>query len=79
VLISDEVNICREVKESGGGIVAPDDLAGTETPIDQFLALCDAAREEMGATARQCFLKNFEISRSAERLLDLIEELKHRG
>jgi glycosyltransferase involved in cell wall biosynthesis len=76
VLISDKVNVCGEVEASESGIVAPDDLAGTENLLDRFLALSDDAKAKMGAAARRCFLEKFEISRSAVSLLDLIAELK---
>jgi glycosyltransferase involved in cell wall biosynthesis len=76
VLISDKVNLSGKVEASGSGIVAADDLAGTVTLIDRFLALSDGARAKMGAAGRQCFLKNFEINRSAESLIDLVSELR---
>jgi glycosyltransferase involved in cell wall biosynthesis len=76
VLISDKVNVCGEVEASKSGIVAADDLAGTETLLDRFLALSDDAKAKMGAAGRQCFLEKFEIGRSAVSLLDLIAELR---
>jgi glycosyltransferase involved in cell wall biosynthesis len=76
VLISDKVNLRDMVEASGAGIVATDDLAGTQTLIDRLLALSDGARVKMGAAARQCFLDNFEIDRSAKSLIDLVSELR---
>jgi glycosyltransferase involved in cell wall biosynthesis len=76
VLISNKVNLCDQVEASGSGIIATDDLAGTETLIDRFLALSDESRAKMGASARRCFLNNFEIHRSVESLIDLVSKLR---
>jgi glycosyltransferase involved in cell wall biosynthesis len=76
VLISDKVNIWREVKASGGGIVASDDLAGTEMLIESFLALSSREREVAGASGRRYFLKNFEITWTISKLLHAVEGLQ---
>ncbi len=70
VLISDKVNLWREVEEDGAGLVAADDLDGTLRLLRQ--AKETGLREER-AKARACFDKRFSIRRGAANLLALIE------
>jgi glycosyltransferase involved in cell wall biosynthesis len=77
VLISNKVNIWREVASSKSGIVAADDLAGTEDLLQQFFRLSVDEREAMGIAARRCFLQKFEIERAAQELLALLEDIAH--
>ena len=74
VLISDKVNIWREVEASGGGMVEPDTLAGALRLLDRFMALPRAERAEMGAKARAGFLARFEISRSFASIKQALDE-----
>jgi glycosyltransferase involved in cell wall biosynthesis len=61
VLITDKVNIWREVVAAGAGFVEPDNLGGIVRLLTRFLALSPSAREEMGKQARLGFLQHFEI------------------
>jgi glycosyltransferase involved in cell wall biosynthesis len=73
VLISDKVNIWREIEADRAGFVAPDTLAGTVSLLKGWLQLSDTQRLEMGDRARACFAKRFEIRKAAEKLLSVIE------
>jgi glycosyltransferase involved in cell wall biosynthesis len=75
VLISNKVNIWREVSEAGAGIVAPDTLEGTVELLEKLQALPAEELNRMGANALECFSKHFEASRMATGLLEVIEEL----
>lgn len=66
VLISDQVNICREVKAAGAGLVATDDVDGTTRMLRIFLSLSAEAVEQMGRAARACFLDKFEATAASE-------------
>jgi glycosyltransferase involved in cell wall biosynthesis len=68
VLISNKVNIWREIEGDVAGIVAPDTLAGTRTLFERWFALTDDARVQMRANALRCFAQRFEIHRAAESL-----------
>jgi len=72
VLISDKVNIWREIQEDGAGLVGQDTPAGTARLLRDWLALPASAREEMTARARQCFEGRFEIRMAADRLLEAL-------
>ncbi len=69
VLISDKVNIWREIKEANAGIIEKDDLEGTSALLKRWMALDVSERETMRDNARQCFLNHFEITGAAETLL----------
>ena len=69
VLISDKVNIWREIQEDGAGLVEQDTPAGTGRLLQNWLALPASARQEMAGRARRCFEGRFEIRMAAERLL----------
>ena len=65
VLISDKVNIWREVEASGCGLVQPDTLEGTRRLIQGFAALPESQRVRMAENARSGFLKHFDVQVAA--------------
>lgn len=71
VLISDKVNIWREVVASDAGFVAPDTLEGTRDLLMRMLALSPEELAAMSARARACFVENFDI-RNAARSLEAV-------
>jgi glycosyltransferase involved in cell wall biosynthesis len=75
VLITNKVNIWREVFACGGGIVENDDLTGVSNLLKAFAGMSPADLEGMGRKAREGFLKNFEISYVADSILSIFEEL----
>jgi glycosyltransferase involved in cell wall biosynthesis len=72
VLISDQVNIWREISTDAAGIVAADTVAGALQLLNAWQALTPAARERMGAAARESFTRQFEITRAARSLASLV-------
>lgn len=74
VLISDKVNIWREVEESGGGLVEPDTVEGVARLMARWLALPPGEREAMRLAARGGFERHFRIEAAAERMLGLVRE-----
>ncbi|WP_181698982.1 glycosyltransferase [Chthonobacter albigriseus] len=74
VLITNKVNIWREVEASGSGIVTTDDVDGAVALMRRFLALSSAERERMGAQARDTFLKCFHVTQFARNVLAVIRE-----
>jgi glycosyltransferase involved in cell wall biosynthesis len=61
VLITDKVNIWREVSACGGGLVEPDTKEGVFRLLDDFLSMSDDEKAAMGLRARAGFLDKFEI------------------
>jgi glycosyltransferase involved in cell wall biosynthesis len=72
VLISDQINIWREIEADGAGFVEKDDLAGTSQLLARWLATDDAARSAMREKAQNCFANRFEIERATDSLLAVI-------
>lgn len=74
VLISNKVNIWREIEAAQVGFIGNDDVAGTEQVLRSWLALSSVERETMSQRAKRCFMEKFHIRRAAERLIEIIKE-----
>lgn len=72
VLVSDKVNIWREIQSANAGMAEPDDLAGTRRLITHFCSLSQGRREQMGDAARSAFLRHFDIEAATRDLLRVI-------
>lgn len=73
VLISDKVNIWREIRDDDAGLVAEDTLAGTERLLRTWLRLNPVAQRSMRCLAAKCFVQRFEIQAAAARLMETIQ------
>jgi glycosyltransferase involved in cell wall biosynthesis len=76
VLISNKVNIWREIVEDGAGLADEDDAAGTARLIDRWLVMPETERERMRENARKCFARRFHIERAVESLLEVLRDSK---
>jgi glycosyltransferase involved in cell wall biosynthesis len=65
VLISNEVNIWREIDADGAGLVANADVAGTLGLLDRWLNLPLAAQHQMRENALLSFATRFELEHFA--------------
>ena len=74
VLISNRVNIWREVEADHAGYVETDDLSGTTRLIERWLGTAEEDRQVMRANARNCFTNRFEINRAVDSLLSILTE-----
>jgi glycosyltransferase involved in cell wall biosynthesis len=74
VLISDRVNIWREIDADQAGYVESDDLAGTSRLLQRWIDTPPAERETMRQNARNCFEQRFEIDRAVDSLLQILSE-----
>lgn len=72
VLITDKVNIWREIEADRAGLVVTDDEAGVAEGVRRLAGLSDEARGHMAADARACFLRRFELERMSMDLLALL-------
>lgn len=72
VLISDKVNIWREIKRCRAGLVEGDTIAGGTALLERWLNLSDSDRAEMRRCAQVCFLDNFEARGAALGFVTLI-------
>lgn len=74
VLISNKVNIWREIEADAAGFIDEDTVEGTVRNLGRWLALDVAGYSEMCEHAKQCFSSRFQIQRAAARLVDIIRE-----
>ena len=70
VLISNKVNIWREIEEENAGLIEADDADGTHALLRRWMALGAAEKEAMRADARRCFLDHFEVHQALHTLLE---------
>ncbi|MGH1330187.1 MAG: glycosyltransferase [Paracoccaceae bacterium] len=74
VLISNKVNIWREIIASGAGMVCEDTVESTAQMLQSFCALSPAARAEMVDASKPCYAKHFSVDAAA---IDLRRALCH--
>jgi len=75
VLISDQVDIWREIEAAGAGLVGPDTVQGTEAVLRQWLAMVDADRARAATAARVLFNGQFNVANTGPALLKWIKGL----
>ena len=72
VLISNKVNIWREIEQDRAGLVDEDDEPGTLRLLQKWLALSTVEKDAMRKVARECFQSRFEVMRAADALIRAI-------
>ena len=78
VLISNKVNIWREIEQDGAGLVYGDTLEGTAELLRQWAGLSAGDRAGYAERAHACFLRHFEIRHCAATVTQVILEEKDR-
>jgi glycosyltransferase involved in cell wall biosynthesis len=78
VLISNRVNIWREIDGDRAGYVESDDLAGTTRLLQRWIDTAPTERETMRENARKCFEQRFEIDRAVDSLSQVLNEVPGR-
>ena len=79
VLISNKVNIWREIEADGAGMVVNDDVDAVAAGLREMCGLSAERREEIGNKARLCFLERYDLERNAMDLLMLISKVAGRA
>ena len=72
VLISDKVNIWREIASANAGLVQPDDIEGTTILLRSWAAMRRAEKARMRMHAKDCFARHFDITVTSELYLSLL-------
>jgi glycosyltransferase involved in cell wall biosynthesis len=67
-LISNKVNIWREIEADAAGIVSEDTLEGTCGLLQSYMELPGEKQQAMRQAARNCFEARFEIKKAAQTL-----------
>ncbi len=74
VLISNKVNIWREIEQDGAGIVADDTQSGVNRLLEAWRCSSDTAKRTMGQNAARTFQRRFTVDAMAESLISLMRE-----
>lgn len=72
VLISNKVNIWREIAGAEAGYAENDDLSGTARLIERWVGAAADTRTAMKENARECFARHFEINRATDSLIEVL-------
>lgn len=75
VLITDRVNIWRELAKDGAALVETDDESGIERLLQRWLALTNERRQLMSEAAVKSFRDRFEIAHAAQSFSDQLAAL----
>lgn len=73
VLLSNRVQIWREIDSAGAGYIDADDLAGTQRLIRRWLDLPHQERAALSQRARACFDSRFRIEAYARRFEEILQ------
>jgi glycosyltransferase involved in cell wall biosynthesis len=76
VLTTYQVNIWREIKEDGAGIIHADTQAGADQLLADWLALNPDQKSVMRVNAKACFNRHFEIHNVSQNLIKALEDVK---
>jgi glycosyltransferase involved in cell wall biosynthesis len=72
VLISNKVNIWREIFADGAGLVESDDLEGTDLLLRRWFALAEEEQELMRMRAAACYEKRFGIPKVSQSFMNAL-------
>ncbi|WP_227687029.1 glycosyltransferase [Spirosoma arboris] len=72
VLISNQVNIWREIEVGQGGIIFSDSLEGTQTALEQWFSLSLNQKKVMGLQAKAVYESKFAVDSTVRRFMEAI-------
>lgn len=76
VLISNKVNIWREIESDGAGLVEEDSVEGTIRVLERWLQMSDEEKQKMRQQARDTFLQRFDINEAADSFLRVLDVVR---
>ena len=79
VLISDQINIWKEIADSNAGIICTDDQAGADELLGKWYSLSDFEKKEMSKNARLCYEKHFFDGKSCPKVFYCIISLNQKN
>jgi glycosyltransferase involved in cell wall biosynthesis len=74
VLITNKVNIWRDIEEDQAGIVVNDDFESVSSGLSQLCAMSSEKRVALSNNARRCFEDRYDLSRIAVSMMDIMYE-----
>lgn len=79
VLITNKVNIWREIAADEAGLVVDDNVEAIAAGLREMCELSPQQRETIGRNARKCFSTRYDLENNAMQLLDLLQRLSARS
>lgn len=76
VLISDQVNIYKEIENGNAGLIAPDTIEGAITLLKQWLSLTKKNKIELSENARNLYLEKFTPHSFAQKMKEVFTNFK---
>jgi len=77
VLISNKINIWREIEFEGGGIVDEDNVSGTYRLLESWVKMSVTNRKTMNESAKELYARYFSVDQAAENLLSVLNSNQH--
>lgn len=74
VLISDQVNIWREIEMANAGLVAPDNLTGTEHLLTGWVNTTTTEKTQYSLNAKACYRQHYAENIAREIFLDFLRK-----
>lgn len=74
VIISNKVNIWREVKSDSAGLVDEDSIEGTARSLKAWLDLPEGKASSMSLNAIECFKNRYHINTATKQLIKVLRE-----
>lgn len=72
VLITNKINIFREISGGGAGYISNDDMEGVLGSLNRWFLSTDAEKKKMAKSARMLFEEKFLIDSAAERFVEAV-------
>ena len=72
VLITNKVNIWREIDVAGAGFVSNDDILGVKALLEQWFSLPDDLKVDMSVRAHTCYEDNFSATSATSALKEVL-------
>lgn len=73
VLVSDQVNIWREIQTSKAGFICEDSEEGIFEMLKYWLKQSEEEKKKMGARALKVFQQNYDIKKAAARMIECVQ------
>jgi len=70
VLVSNQVNIWREIESDGAGLAAPPDVEGITALFERWLGISARARRQMRTNAASSFARRYELEHFARGFIE---------
>jgi glycosyltransferase involved in cell wall biosynthesis len=72
VLITNKVNIWRDIEQDQAGLVVNDDFEGVSNGLSQLCVMSSDERVALSDNARRCFEERYDLRRVAVSMIDLL-------